>query len=93
MVSQPLNLINTDVMSALARAEALIEYLTAQGVSVKSVLLCNTQPVIRITRHAWCERVKAQGLVHSSHAGHHRFSQGVWTDVSGCRVVWSESVH
>ncbi|EGZ4374633.1 hypothetical protein AA129_001281 [Salmonella enterica subsp. enterica serovar Lexington] len=87
---------NTDVMSALARAEALIEYLTEQGVSVKSVSLRNAQPVIRIARHAWCERIKKQGLARFDHSGQNlfgRFRQGVYTDESGCRVVWSESIH
>lgn len=87
---------NTDVMSALARAEALILYLSAQGVSVKSVSLRNAQPVIRIARHAWCEQIKKQGLARFDHSGQNsfgRFRQGVWTDESGCRVVWSESIH
>ncbi|KNC89928.1 hypothetical protein GM30_06195 [Trabulsiella odontotermitis] len=85
-----------EVISALARAEALILYLSAQGVSVKSVSLRNSQPVIRISRHAWCERMKKQGLARFDHTGigsHGRFRQGVWTDETGCRVVWSESIH
>lgn len=49
---------NAGVISALIRAETLILFLSAQGVQVKSVSLRNTQPVIRIVRHAWCERMK-----------------------------------
>ena len=87
---------NTDVMNALMRAEKTIMFLSAQGVTVKSVSLRNSQPVIRIARHAWCEKMKHQGLARFDCTGSDRtgrFRQGVWTDDSGCRVVWSESIH
>ncbi|ARF50636.1 hypothetical protein [Pantoea stewartii] len=87
---------NTAVMSALARAEALVIYLTAQGVKVNGISLRNAQPVIRIARHGWCERMLRAGHAHYSQYGHDRsgrYRQGVYTDGSGCRVVWSESIH
>lgn len=84
---------NAGVISALIRAETLILFLSAQGVQVKSVSLRNTQPVIRIVRHAWCERMKKEGLARSGNDRHGRFRQGVYQDESGCRVVWSESLH
>ncbi|HBO0721815.1 TPA: hypothetical protein MPJ72_001787 [Enterobacter asburiae] len=87
---------NADIISALLRAETLVMYLSAQGVKVKGVSLRNTQPVIRIVRHAWCERMKKEGLARFDITGndrHGRFRQGVYQDESGCRVVWSESLH
>ncbi|MGK3122878.1 hypothetical protein ACCY16_01985 [Candidatus Pantoea formicae] len=87
---------NAGLISALVRAETLVMYLTAQGVKVKGVTLRNAQPVIRITRHGWCEKMMRAGLAHysqQSHDAHGRFRQGVYTDESGCRVVWSESLH
>ena len=87
---------NAGVISALIRAETLILFLSAQGVQVKSVSLRNTQPVIRIVRRAWCERMKKEGLARFDITGndrHGRFRQGVYQDESGCRVVWSESLH
>ncbi|ECG1392456.1 TPA_asm: hypothetical protein GNB58_005107 [Salmonella enterica subsp. houtenae serovar 45:g,z51:-] len=96
MIHTVKNQTNASMISALVRAEALIMYLSAQGVSIKSVSLRHAQPVIRIERSAWCERMKAQGLARFDHFGHDRFGrfrQGIWTDESGCRVVWSESVH
>ena len=87
---------NAGVISALIRAETLILFLSAQGVQVKSVSLRNTQPVIRIVRQAWCERMKKEGLARFDITGndrHWRFRQGVYQDESGCRVVWSESLH
>ncbi|ELC5001901.1 hypothetical protein RJK40_001358 [Salmonella enterica] len=87
---------NASVISALARVEALIMYLSAQGVSVQGVSLRHAQPVIRIARCAWCETIKKQGKARFDHHGHDRFGrfrQGVYTDESGCRVVWSESIH
>ncbi|HAF1675217.1 TPA: hypothetical protein G8K91_000354 [Salmonella enterica] len=90
------NITNAGVISALMRAEALILFLSSQGVQVKSVSLRNAQPVIRIARHAWCEQVKKKGLVRFDITGndrHARFRQGMYQDESGCRVVWSESIH
>ncbi|MBM3070399.1 hypothetical protein GF617_04160 [Lelliottia sp. RWM.1] len=87
---------NAGVISALIRAETLILFLSAQGVQVKSVSLRNSQPVIRIVRHPWCERMKKEGLTRFDITGndrHRRFRQGVYQDESGCRVVWSESLH
>ena len=86
---------NADVISALLRAETLVMYLTAQGVKVKGITLRNAQPVIRISWHGWCEKMKRAGHAHYSqygHDAHGRFRQGVYTDESGCRVVWSESL-
>lgn len=96
MVRTSGNTDNAGVISALMRAETLILFLSAQGVQVKSVSLRNTQPVIRIVRHAWCERMKKEGLARFDITGndrHGRFRQGVYQDESGCRVVWSESLH
>ncbi|HIF6274562.1 TPA: hypothetical protein ACX3KB_004015 [Enterobacter asburiae] len=72
---------NADIISALLRAETLVMYLSAQGVKVKGVSLRNTQPVIRIVRHAWCERMKKEGLARFDITGndrHGRFRQGVY---------------
>lgn len=96
MVSLSENITNAGVISALMRAETMIMFLSAKGVRVKSVSLRHAQPVIRITRHAWCEEVKKQGRVRFDHTGNDRsgrFRQGVYLDESGCRVVWSESIH
>ncbi|NUL36357.1 hypothetical protein [Kosakonia sacchari] len=96
MVSLSDNITNAGVISALMRAEALILFLSSQGVQVKSVSLRNAQPVIRIARHAWCEQVKKKGLARFDITGndrHGRFRQGMYQDESGCRVVWSESIH
>lgn len=87
--------VNDSVMSALLRAETVILFLTAQGVSVKAVSLRNGQPVIRIARHAWCDRMARAGKARYDHTGHDhkgRFRQGIYTE-DGCRVVWSESIH
>jgi hypothetical protein len=67
-----------------------------KGVQVKSVSLRHAQPVIRIARHAWCDEIKKQGRARFDHTGNDRFGrfrQGVYLDESGCRVVWSESIH
>lgn len=96
MVSIAKNITNAGVVSALMRAETLVLFLSAQGVRVTGISLRNAQPVIRIARHAWCEKVKKQGLVRFDITGndrHGRFRQGVYQDESGCRVVWSESIH
>ncbi len=96
MVSLTENITNAGVMSALIRAETLIMFLSAKGVRVKSVSLRHAQPVIRIARHAWCEEIKRQGRARFDHTGNDRFGrfrQGVYLDESGCRVVWSESIH
>ena len=87
---------NQAVISALMRAETVVMYLTAQGVTVKSVILRHGQPIIRIARHSWCDRMTARGKTrydHFGHGQHGRFRQGVYLDDSGCRVVWSESLH
>lgn len=90
------NVSNAEVISALLRAETLVMYLSAQGVKVKGITLRNAQPVIRISWHGWCEKMKRAGQAHYSqhgHGVHGRFRQGVYQDESGCRVVWSESIH
>ncbi|HDL8234104.1 TPA: hypothetical protein PXQ89_000711 [Yersinia enterocolitica] len=87
---------NAAIISALVQAETLIMFLTSKGVQVKAVSLRHSQPVIRIARHAWCEEMKAQGLARFDLTGNDRcgrFRQGVYQDESGCRVVWSESIH
>lgn len=87
---------NADVISALLRAETLVMYLTAQGVKVKGISLRNSQPIIRISWHGWCEKMKRTGQAHyiqHGHDAHGRFRQGVYTHESGCRIIWSESLH
>lgn len=87
---------NADVVSALARAETLVMYLSSQGVRVMGISLRNAQPVIRISKAGWCDRMLREGLAHYSQQGHDRHSryrQGIYNDESGCRVVWSESLH
>lgn len=87
---------NQAVMSALLKAETVVMYLNAQGVTVKSIILRQGQPVIRIARHAWCDQMSHQGKTRYDCFGHNqygRFRQGVYLDESGCRVVWSESIH
>lgn len=96
MVSLSENITNAGVISALMRAETLILFLSTKGVRVKSVSLRHAQPVIRIARHAWCEELKKEGRARFDLTGndrHGRFRQGVYQDESGCRVVWSESIH
>ncbi|WP_158382408.1 hypothetical protein [Candidatus Sodalis pierantonius] len=41
---------NTHLIAAMTQAGAVIHYLTIRGVSVKSVILHNCKPVIRIER-------------------------------------------
>lgn len=96
MVRLSENITNASVISALMRAETLILFLSSKGVQVKSVSLRHAQPVIRIARHAWCEELKKEGRARFDHTGNDRygrFLQGVYLDESGCRVVWSESIH
>ena len=96
MVSLSGDISNAAVLSALIRAETLIMFLSAKGVQVKSVSLRHAQPVIRIARHAWCDEIKKQGRARFDHTGNDRFGRfrkGVYLDESGCRVVWSESIH
>ncbi|HCG2926642.1 TPA: hypothetical protein ACNFPO_004437 [Citrobacter freundii] len=96
MVSLSENITNAGVIAALMRAETLILFLSSKGIRVKSVSLRHGLPVIRIARHAWCEELKKEGRARFDLTGNDRlgrFRQGIYHDESGCRVVWSESIH
>lgn len=96
MVILAKNITNAGVISALARAETLILFLSSKGIRVKSVSLRHSQPVIRIAHHDWCEQLIKEGRARFENSDNELFGcfrQGVFLDESGCRVVWSESIH
>ncbi|MGL9772860.1 MAG: hypothetical protein ACR5LG_00095 [Sodalis sp. (in: enterobacteria)] len=48
---------NNHLIAAMTQAEAVIQYLTIKGVSVKGVILHDCKPVIRIEHHTLCEQL------------------------------------
>lgn len=91
-----MNIINFH--ESLKKAEGAINSLTAQGVDILSVIVRQSQPVIRITRSDYCEKLVRSGraayvtyngddIEHGGRLCH----QGQFIE-SGCRVWWSESL-
>ncbi|MGL9774156.1 MAG: hypothetical protein ACR5LG_10160 [Sodalis sp. (in: enterobacteria)] len=48
---------NNHLIAAMTQAEAVIQYLTIKGVSVKGVILHDCKPVIPIEHHTLCEQL------------------------------------
>lgn len=88
---------NLSVLSALQRAERVIHSLAAKGVTIKSILLHQGHPVIRVQPHVFCEQMVAEGkgcYVNDNTQPRlgAKFRQGVFIE-NGCKVVWSASLH
>ncbi|EFG7849475.1 hypothetical protein EYD79_00890 [Shigella sonnei] len=85
----------TDFIAGLAQAESVVSALTAQGITVTSIVLRHGSPVIRIIRHEYCEQLVKNGQAISLSTGNHpqgQYRQGMFIQ-DGCKVVWSESLH
>ncbi|MGL9774988.1 MAG: hypothetical protein ACR5LG_16230 [Sodalis sp. (in: enterobacteria)] len=79
----------------MTQAEAVIPYLTIKGVSVKSVILHDCKPVIRIEHHTLCKQLLKKGQTDYITAGKNargNFKQGVLMK-NECKVIWSASLY
>lgn len=86
---------NAMLVAAMARVELVILSLTAKGITVQGVALHGSKPVIRVSRHAFFEKMIRDGKASYQTFGcsnNGKYKQGVFIK-DECRVVWSESLH
>ncbi|EHJ7968541.1 hypothetical protein KB266_004274 [Escherichia coli] len=85
----------TDINQQMCKVQSAIMALNAMNLTVQSVMIAGSKPVIRIARNGHCYCLLEQGKASYTHVGHDasgRFRQGVF-ELHGCRITWSESLH
>ena len=84
-----------DINQQMYKVQTVIMALKAMNLTVQSVMIAGSKPVIRIARNGHCYCLLEQGKASYTHVGHDssgRFRQGVF-ELHGCRITWSESLH
>ncbi len=84
-----------NINQKLADIHEIMACLKAMNANVQSVIIKGDKPIIRIQRNAHCDVLIKNGIARYVSFGfgcNGRFRQGVF-EHSGCRVIWSESLH
>lgn len=85
----------SDINRQMSNVCSAIAALNTMNMTVQSVMIAGSKPVIRISRNGHCARLLEQGKAGYTHTDHNcsgRFRQGFF-ELHGCRITWSESLH